>query len=147
MLHYWEGNSTNLGKLKIFKKQTIQIIFYYDTQTYKKVPFGNQANKLTTIGRHPFTFYCRSARIELKHLSSITHFPPDSVYLLGQLSKEDANSSTLDRWKTNARTPTPFSYKSFYICRFRVTRTWVALVHYSTIVKKNLQQTLSQYFH
>lgn len=26
MLHYWEGNSTNLGKLIIFKKQTIQII-------------------------------------------------------------------------------------------------------------------------
>lgn len=56
--------------------------------------------------------------------------------VLGQLSKEDANSSTLDRWKTNARTPTPFSYKSFYICRFLVTRTWVALVHHSTIVKK-----------
>lgn len=97
MLHYLEGYPSNLRKLIIFKKiKQFRLFSLYDTQACKFVPLGNQANKLTTIERHPFTFNCRSARIELKHLSSITHFPPDSVYLLGQLSKEDANSSTLD---------------------------------------------------
>lgn len=80
MLHYLEGYPSILGKLIIFKKSNNSDYFLYDTQAYKFVALGNQANKLTTIVRHPFTFYCRSARIELKHLSSITHFP-QTVYI------------------------------------------------------------------
>lgn len=98
MLQYWEGNLTYLlREIDNFQKTNNSDYFLLWYTSIQEGAF-RQSSKQTDNDREASVYILLQVNENwIEAFKFNNPFSPDSVYLLGQLSKEDANSSTLDR--------------------------------------------------